>query len=205
VKGFTRDERGAVLLWVLVFIPVLISVMVCLTRMTQAVTVSDLDLLRALESGVKAAASRVTPDSQAAGDPRINTLDAHMAFRRMLAGNLGLDVDTLQPLPGSLFMAAPDYILVVYNGDGSYAPGGALAGRLYAFLGGSLAEQDFAATGFPFKFGVGTGVIQPGGSGPTAVTLETPGVVAVAGLKFTMVLDREPVEAYRWAAARIVR
>lgn len=83
---------------------------------------------------------------QAAGDPRIVPDRVHLAFRQVLAANLGLSPDTLASLPGSAVEGVADYVLVVYNVDDAYA--GIPAGYVYSLSGSAypLAETQVSGT-----------------------------------------------------------
>ncbi|WP_338826352.1 hypothetical protein MTBGP_11640 [Moorella thermoacetica] len=204
LKRLLKDHRGPALIWFLIFLPVLMLVMAYLADYTQATTESDIDVQRALEMAVRAAAMQVTTDSQAAGHPRINIVAANIAFRRELASNLGLDANTLEPLKGSAMKTRPDYVLVVYNGDDAYAAGGALAAYKYVFSGGGLAGGAVAAVGFPYTFGMTSRDILPGGGGVVQTTLDMPGVVAIINTSVTKILGKTSITPIRWAAAKIV-
>lgn len=205
MRGFILDDRGSAAVWMLLFIPVLLAAALYTITLTQSVTASDVDLTGALEAGVKAAALQVTADSQADGDPRIHAARALAAFKKEMARNLGLDGMTMSPLPGSMLSEAPDWVLVVYNGDGAYASSGAPAGKKYVFVSGVLNEYDVGAAGFPYHFGVTASGVSPGGTGDFQVELETPGVVAVATTRAVRITGGEDLAPVRWAAARIVK
>ncbi|MDK2816249.1 MAG: hypothetical protein PWR22_878 [Moorella sp. (in: firmicutes)] len=204
LKRLLKDRRGAALIWFLVFLPVLMLAMAYLADYTQATTESDIDVQRALEMAVRAAAMQVTPDSQANGQPRINTAAAHAVFRRKLAENLGLDPNTLTPLKGSAMKTRPDYVLVVYNGDDAYAAGGAQAAYKYVFSGGSLGGGVMAAAGFPYIFGITSSDVLPSGGGTLQTSLDMPGVVAVINTSVNKILGKTSITPVRWAAAKIV-
>lgn len=205
MNGLLRDDRGIAIIWLLLFLPLLLSSVIYISTQTQAVTATDVDLRGALEVAAKSAAMQVTADSQAAGDPRVGAANAHAAFRRSLAQNLGLNQTTLAPLSGSMLKAAPSYVLVVYNGDGTYSAGGALAGYKYAFNGMTVTETTFAGTGFPKGFAVSAADIVPGGVGGTQVSLDRPGVIAVASTQMQLIMGNESLYPVRWAAAKIVK
>lgn len=192
------------MLWLLVLLPVLLGVTVFAITQTQAVTAADVDFQLGLETAVKAAAMRVTPDSQANGQPKIATNDAHSTFRRVLARNLGLDQDTLAPGPNAAVKAVPDYVLVIYNGDGTFAVGGAEAGYKYRFNNGTLSQTSFVAGGFPYYFAVtATDIIPNATSGVRQVTLDRPGVLAVMNIKVRRIIGRSELLVTRWAAAHL--
>ncbi|MEW8958697.1 MAG: hypothetical protein AB2448_06240 [Moorella sp. (in: firmicutes)] len=203
MKRFLKDWRGAALVWFLILLPVFVLSMAYLADYIQATTESDIDVQRALEMAVRAAAMQVTPDSQANGRPRINTAAAHAVFRRKLAENLGLDPNTLTPLKGSAMKTRPDYVLVVYNGDDAYAAGGALAAYKYVFSGG-LTGGMMAVAGFPYTFGITSSDVLPGGGGTLQTSLDMPGVVAVINTSVTKILGKSSITPVRWAAAKIV-
>lgn len=189
----------------LLFIPVLLAASLYTITLTQSVTAADVDLTGALEAGVKAAALQVTADSQADGDPRIHAARALTAFKKETAKNLGLDETTMSPLQGSMLSEAPDWVLVVYNGDGVYASSGAPAGKKYVFSNGVLNEYNVGAAGFPYDFGITASDVSPGGTGDLQVKLKTPGVVVVVSTQAAKITGGEELAPVRWAAARIVK
>lgn len=199
------DERGTATIWLLLFLPVLFISAAFLANETVAVTSSDVDLTRALESACKAAAMQVTADSQAAGAPRIGAYQALNAFLDAFAENLGLDRATLSPTAGSVLKKPPSFYFLVYNGDDTYSASGAPACRLYTYSETEgLQEYSVAASGFPQTFTVTWGAITPGSGQGIRVQLETPGVIAVADTEAGALLAEEPLRPVRWAAARVV-
>lgn len=204
MKGLHRDQRGFAVIWLLIFLPLLLSAAVFMVDYAQGITESDVDVQRGLEQATKAAAMMVTADSQAAGRPKINTARALVAFNKELAANLGLDVNTLAPLAGSAMKAKPDYVLVVYNGDSSYAAGGAEPAWKYTFNSGVLSGGPVVAYGFPYRFGVTANDVLPGGGGTINVTLDMPGCVAVVSTKVVNIIGKTPLAPVRYAATKIV-
>lgn len=206
MKGFVlRDERGAAVLMIaLILIPLLLAVMVGAVGMVSAVTSADVDLQEAVAFAAKAAAMTVSPASQAAGTPRIRAADAHLAFREILAENLGLDSSTMSGLQGSFYAKPVKYWLVVYNGDDTYASDGAVGARLYYFDGSAVSETGLAYWGFPVTFAVSSTGITLGAGGTYTVQLDTPGVVALVEAEAKKIAGDVPAKAQRWAAARIV-
>lgn len=201
-----REQRGSVsLVWLLLILPLLLLVWTAQTTVTQVVSAGDVDLQRGLEAAVRAAAMRVTADSQAAGDPRVHADQAHATFRGVLAANLGLDPTTLVPLPGSAFSSRPDYGFAVYNVDGTWAAGGAPAGRKYRFSGGTLTVADFGPSGGCWRFGIVVGDVLPGSSGTFDCTLDRPGTVASVSVGLNRAMGRDPVVLNRWLAAKVVK
>jgi hypothetical protein len=182
--------------------PLFVILMVASVEQVQLVTGTDVDLQGALSEAARAAAMQVDGASQAAGDPRIGPDRAHLAFRQVLASNLGLSPDTLAPLPGSGVEGVADYVLVVYNVDDAYAAGGIPAGYVYSFSGGAypLTESQVSGT-----FGISAAGISLDGSGERTVKLASPGVVALVRAGIRPVLAADGSEAVRWAAARIVK
>jgi hypothetical protein len=98
----------------------------------------------------------------------------------------------------------PDYVLVVYNGDNSFAAGGAEPAYKYTFVNGVLTEGPLAASGFPYKFGVTANDVIPGSGGTISVTLDMPGCVAVVNTSIKNIIGRTPLTPVRYAAAKIV-
>lgn len=199
IRKVLTDQSGAVItVMLLILIPLLLAGIILTTEHPRILLGGDIDLGQAVTEAVRAAAMCVDDVSQANGTPRIDPDRAHLVFRSVLAKNLGLSDVTLEPLPGSGMKSVPSYVLLVYNGDGTYMP----AAREYSFLDGSYSQADLSLTGFPQDFAVGKDSIAPG-TGEITTTLGTPGCIAVVRDKTTPVLtgDAEPV---RWAAARIV-
>lgn len=210
MRGFLRKlaacERGAaVTVYLLVLAPLLILVTVASLDLTQAVSAADYDLKDAVAEATRAAAMQVNGAAQAAGDPRIDPDRAHYAFRRVLAKNLGLDEVSLAPLPGSSAAAPAEYVLVVYNGDDTFAADGVPAGRVYRSWGGTYGEEAVAGTGFPREFGVSGEGVALDGSGARTVELKSPGTVAVVRVGLRGVTGAAGPPAVRWAAARVVK
>ncbi|MGB9886802.1 MAG: hypothetical protein ACPLRW_07390 [Moorellales bacterium] len=200
-----KGERGAAALVIaLILIPLLIAVMAGSVSMVCSVTSSDIDLQEAAAFAAKAAATMVGPGSQAAGAPRIRAADAHQAFRRVLADNLGLDPSTMSGLSGSFFAGAVRYWLVVYNGDDQFASEGAVGARLYWFDGSAVTETGLSYSGFPAAFAVGPAGITQGAGGVYSVELDSPGVVALVEADVKRVAGDVPMRVQRWAAARVV-
>lgn len=193
------------ILWLLSFLPVLFFAVSANVTQIQTVTAADADLSPALRVAVKAAAMQVTGDSQAVRDPRIHPARALAAFRETLAANLGLDPVTLAPRSGSLLKAPPSFVLVVYNGNNAFQPGGARAAVKYVFHGsGAVVETSFVPHGFPYSFSVRENDIVPGSTLPIHVRMDRPGVIAVAGTNMARIIGSEEIRPARWAAARIV-
>lgn len=210
MRGFLRRlaacERGAaVTVYLLVLAPLLVMVTVASLDLTQAVSAVDYDLKDAVAEAARGAATQVNGASQAAGDPRIDPDRAHLAFRRVLAKNLGLDEVSLAPLPGSSAAAPVEYMLVVYNGDDAYAADGAPAGRVYRLWGGVYGEEVLSGAGFPREFGVSGEGVALDGSGARTVELKSPGTVAVVRVRLAGVTGTIGPPAVRWAAARVVK
>ncbi|MBC7325082.1 MAG: hypothetical protein H5T99_07195 [Moorella sp. (in: Bacteria)] len=153
---------------------------------------------------MKASAMMVIDSSQAAGRPKINVSSAHTAFKKELAANLGLNENTLQPLAGSAMKSAPDYVLMVYNGDSDYAIFGGIKACKYQYTGGTLTTTYPNISGFPYRFGVNASDVVPGGGGTYNVTLDMPGAVAVINTSVRKVLGRDALSPVRYAAAKIV-
>ncbi len=200
--GKVKNNDGFAVIWLLVLIPLFLITVSTSIGIVQAVTGSDIDLQRAVELAAKAAAMQVTEESQAAGEPFINAAAAHLTFRSILAENIGLNAD-MTPKPGSMAGKAPDYVLVVYNGYDTYAPE-APAGHKFSFIGGVLTEQPLSGSGFPATFFVDRQSIVAGAGEPIEVTLNSPGVIAVANYETVEIVGNKTVEPARWAAARVL-
>lgn len=189
----------------LILVPLLVLVAVASLDLTGAVTAVDYDLKDAVAEAARAAAMQVNEASQAAGDPRIDPDRAHLAFRRVLAKNFGLDEVSFAPLPGSSAAAPAEYVLVVYNGDDAHAADGASAGRVYRSWGGAYGEEAISGVGFPRDFGVSDEGVVPDGPGARTVRLASPGAVAVVRVGLRGVTGAAGPVAVRWAAARVVK
>ncbi len=185
------------------FIPILIMCTVFSTTITQSVTVHDVDVQKAIEISARAAAMQVTPDSQASGKPRINTALAQDVFHKKLARNLGLNETTMAPLPGSM-VTRPDYILVIYNVDGNFTPGGAVLARKYTYTGGVLSSSTLNPSGDSATFSVSDNDIAIGTTGPIKTTLERPGVVALVNTDMNRVVGKEKEHVRRWVSSKVV-
>ena len=106
---FIDDQRGGVLIWVLLFIPVMVMVFASTVNLTFGVTQSDIKVQRSLERAVKVAAMQVVDESQADGTIRIDYDKSHQVFRETLAKNLLLAIDDLQPSQHSTLAETPYY------------------------------------------------------------------------------------------------
>ena len=206
MKGLLRKakkgEQGASVVWFLLVSIMLVLITVNRIEYNQAVTHIEVDLQETLKKAVKAAAGQVSEKSQANGDPRIESERANEAFRLILAKNLKLNPITLQPQPRSPLTEAPDYKLLVYNGDDAYVATGARAAYLYDFSGGTLSSYPLSGFGFPKQFAVSDFDINYGAGGAFEITFTTPGCIAVlqAGIKSVTGNEIRPV---RWAPAAI--
>lgn len=191
------------MLWVLIAAPLILLAVTYSLSTVQAVTVSDVDLQQAVELATKAAAMQVTEESQAEGSPSINASSAHMVFRDIISDNIGLNPD-MTPKSGSMAGSALEYVLLIYNGNDTFAPE-APAGYQYSFIGSFLNEQAIPGTGFPATFSVDKGSVAAGEGGSIEVILESPGVIAVANFTTKEIIGNTSVEPVRWAAAKVVR
>lgn len=192
-------ERGTVAtVMLLLYITLFVAGIALITELPRAVYGADAVLAKAVERAARAASMMVDPAAQASGSPVILPPSAHKAFRAVLAWNLKLDENTLEPLPGSVLAGAPSYVLLVYNGANSFAE----TGVRFCFSGGQYSEGALEDQGLPAKFSVGESAIEPGTGGLT-VTLPSPGSIAVVRAPVKNVLGGS-TDAVRWAAARIV-
>lgn len=204
IHNMLRKRGGfAQILLLLIFLPLSIYSFVYSTTITQAVTVHDLDVQKALERAAKAAVMQVTKESQADGRPRINTANAQAIFQQQLAKNLGLDEITLSPLAGSQ-VTRPEYILVIYNVDTNYESSGAYWATKYVFFGGSLVSQSLSPTGHPTTFSVSETDIVIGSSEAIQVTMDRPGVVALVNTNMTRVTGSGAETITKWVSSKII-
>jgi hypothetical protein len=205
VKGLILEERGvAALFAVLIMIPLLLAVISGSSGLVASVTGTDVDMQEAVAFACKSAAASVHPAAQARGCVRIDSALAHATFRDILARNMGLSADTLDPLPDSLYASRPRYWLVVYNGYDDYASSGAFGARFYHFNGSAVSEGSLPYNGFPAFFAVSETGIVSGSGGTFTVRLDSPGVVALVESEAKRVIGKEPIRAQRWAAARVI-
>ena len=185
-------------------IPVIVMAIVFLGDTIQAVTGSDYDVRDTIDLAVRAANYQVERRSQAAGDARVLVDQAHSAFRSSIAYTLRLDPNALAPLSNSPLKSAPQYILVVYNGDNAYSAQGAPAGRIYRFNGVSVTTTNLSALGFPSTFAVyADDIIQGGFGGVARVTLQRPGCVVWMKAESRKAAGKESVISTRWTASQI--
>lgn len=209
MRELIRDQRGTIsYLLALLFLPLLVLLYVNTTVVTQAVAIHNIDLQDTVERAARAAAYQVTKDSQAAGQPRINISNptqstAQQVFQDKLAAELGLDPNTLQPLPGSPVKSVR-YTLAVYNVDSQYVSGGADLCRKYVFSSGSLSVTDLFPNGYPSTFAVTDNDINLSGSGLAMTTLERPGVVALISASMSGVGETNPGVVSRWCTAKVI-
>lgn len=197
MKGWMRDRKGGVIsIIILILMPLFIIAMAGVTEVARS-NHSSVDLQGAIDSALRASASRVDKKSQANADTRIDPVSADATFRHELARNLGLDDATLIPLVDSGIAEPPAYQLVIINGTNKYMP----EGYVVTYDGGYSAVE--ISTGdLPVKCGVSDSGINVGGNGTYQTTLDAPGCVAVVKIKAKAVLTSD-YENVRWGAARI--
>lgn len=196
MRGLIPDERGAVLtVLLMILIPLLLAGMLLSLETPRLVRNAGPDLGHAVTEATRAAAMAVDERSQANGDPRIDPDAANEMFRKVLARNLWLSESDLAPMSGSAMGAAPEYVLLIYNGDNPYVPGGAVYqdGTWSGYLSGEL----------PRVFSVGELYITPDGSGGRIFTLGNPGCLAVVRCKDRPVAAGGGTELVRYAVAKI--
>ncbi|MCL6639515.1 MAG: hypothetical protein K6T80_07545 [Firmicutes bacterium] len=199
-----KDEKGyAYVIAFLLMSAVLLAAMEGAASNAQVVQTADVNLSDAVSVAVKAAATQVSPASQASGTPRLRAAYAHAAFRDTLAGNIGLDTNTLASLPGLPYTRGA-YWLLVYNGYDDFSCDGAPGAKLFYFDGVAATESGFPYAGFPARFALSGGGIASGAGGDRTARLDSPGVVALVELESRKVIGRGTVTYRRWAAARVV-
>lgn len=192
-----RDQRGAAVLWALLCAGLLLTAGATLLNRTETSAVAHTDVRQALETAVKAAAFRVTPQSQADGAPDLDPAAAHAAFREALAANLGLDPATLAPLAGSP-LARLEYALAVQTRAGA---------TVFAGGSGAAPSSCWTAGGLPAAFSLGAGAEVVRGTDPgrpVHLTLDMPGAVAAVAVEPLPLAGRKSTAAFRWAAAKVV-
>ncbi|MBO8128261.1 MAG: hypothetical protein H0Z39_03555 [Peptococcaceae bacterium] len=202
IRNILATERGWVLVVTLLVMPLVLAFWVY-NFQHKVLSISAGHVQSALKQAVEAGAGQVTEGSQARGDPRIGTNQAHTAFRAMLAANLKLNPVTLTPEKDSPLASAPSYSFIVYNGDGTLAFTGAQPAYRYDFDGVTLSSYPISGMGFPQTFAISENDIAYGTGGIYQVELDEPGCVALinAGLK-GFVRTESPV-IVRWASAEV--
>ena len=115
---------------------------------------------------------------------------------------MGLNEPDLTPLAGSSIQQ-PDYVMVVYNVDDTFASTGAELARKYVFDGGSLSSSALFPAENPPSFVVSNTNITLGDVGTITTTLEKPGVVAVVNADMQKAMGNDPVNMSRWIAVRL--
>lgn len=199
-NGWNRED-GFALIYFLVLIPALFLSWVLISDVVQAVTSADFDIKDTLDLGIRTANYQVNDRSQADGNAQVDAERAHAEFRNTLAVDLGLDPVTLVPAEQSPLAEPPRYILIVYNGEDTYA--GCPAARQYSFDGSALVTTDLAAAGFPAYFRITESGVAPGAGGAATVRLEAPGCVAWMKAKARKALGKDEIESTRWMASEI--
>ena len=195
-----NNEQGFILPFLLVAIVTLCMISAYTISQVQTVT-AGLDIQKALEIACKSAASQVVTDSQANGHPRINPDTAHVMFKRQLALNMGLDINTWNVLAGSQLSKTPSYVFVVYNGDSTYTN----SATWYSFDGINLTVSVQALNGLPRTFAIDSNNITESDTGGTyLVTLQTPGVVAVINGQLVNISGNDNTSMTRWASSVLV-
>lgn len=202
IHSVKRDDRGVALVLLLLIIPLLIIVFTSRLEYSNVVTSIELDLQESLKKSIKAAANQVTERSQAEGNPRIHSDQAHEAFKVILADNLKLNPVSLAPMPHSPLASPPAYSLVVYNGDNAYGATGARAAYQYEYDGSSLSSYPLSDTGFPQRFTVSESGISYGTGGTFDVVFETPGCVVVLSAELKTITGKT-VRPVRWASSSL--
>jgi hypothetical protein len=197
-----KSGEASPLLLLIIFLPLLVLSTSFSVNTTQSVTTYNINLQKAVEIAARAAAQQVTEDSQASGTPRIHTANAHNVFRQELARNLGLNEADLTPLAGCSIQQ-PQYVIVVYNVDDTFASTGAEQARKYVFSSGSLSSSALYPAGNPTSFVVNDTNITFGDVGAITTTLEKPGVVAVVNADMQKAMGNDPVNMSRWIAVRL--
>lgn len=203
MRGSILDEKGHwPLIWCLMLLALLNTAWVSTNTNIQTTTVSNINLQETLEIGAKAAANQVTPQSEASGDPRIDPDRAHDTFKKFLAKNLGLNENTLEPLPGSS-VKRPDYTLAVYNMDNDYSSTGAIAGKLYKFQNGGLTTLQYTPTVNPYMFGINNAEVTPGVAGVINCTMDRPAVIVSLSTELNRMMGSKQIVINRWVPAKI--
>lgn len=203
MRELILDERGTwPLIWCLLLLALLNTSWVSTNTNIQTTIVSDINLQESLEIAAKAAANQVNPQSEASGDPRIDPDKAHNTFKKFLARNLGLNENTLEPLPGSS-VKRPDYTLAVYNIDNTYSSTGAVAGKLYKFQNGSLTTLQYTPSGNPYMFGINDAEVTPGVAGVFNCTMDRPAVIASLSTELNRMMGTGQIVINRWVPAKI--
>lgn len=211
IKKLVKDEDGIATIWFLLFIPILLMMSIYSTTQIQAVTGSDVDLQGAVNFACRSAAMQVNEASQAEDDPRINSDKAHEVFKKLLAENLNLYTDSLEPRQGSFLVQKPDYVFIVYNGNNDFSSSGALSYKKYIYENGSLATEIIPVSDINYgrNFYIidspGIDIKQNNNDGTQCLTtkLNSPGVVAIVDIEHKNLSGKQSLKITRWIAARI--
>lgn len=200
MKKLILDKRGnAFTVALMLMIPVFVAGLMLTIEQPRMIHGSDNDLQHAVAEATRAAAMCVNEVAQANNVISIDPDRAHETFRRILAYNLGLSDVTMEALPSSGMSGKPSYVLVVYNGDATYAPGA----TEYSFIDGNITENSLPSDGLPKKFAIDVDSISYD-KGDRTVTLDSPGCVAVIRESIKPVATTKSVEAIRWASAKVI-
>ena len=105
---FLRDKRGNAFIWMIIFIFVFIGISTLVIDYGN-LYVKTKKIKYTMNRAVKAASLQINEDGGdlANGVFKIDEVKAEEAFREVLAGDLGLNETTLEPLANSLLYATP--------------------------------------------------------------------------------------------------
>lgn len=195
------DERGIVLtVMLLILLPLFIWAYVCSSEQAQVTYQVDIDVQQALEDATRCAAMCMNEQAQANADPMIDCDRANEIFKAVLAMNLSLDPDTLEPLENSGLRAKPEYVLIVYNGqDNVYGVDRAMRYTSDSSTGSMYSCEN--SVSFPVNFYI-TGEDITADTGDIVTSLNSPGCVALLNVSLAPVVSGE-YDGTRWAAAEI--
>lgn len=195
-----KNERGIVLtVLLLIMLPLFVWSYICSVEQAQTTYQVDIDVQQALEDATRGAAMCMNVQAQANAKPMIDCDRANAIFRSVLATNLSLDPNTLDPLTNSGLKEAPQYVLAVYNGiDNTY---GVDPARKYSTYNSGSTYSYNNLNPFPTAFYINDDDISTS-SGTIVTNLNAPGCVAVIKASFKPFATNE-YTGTRWAAAQI--
>lgn len=104
------------MLWLVLWAPVLWFAALTVIHLPGWINIRGVDAEGALQRAARAAAYQITQASYAEGRPWIDPVAAETVARQYLADNLRLAPGTLEPLPGSWLVVAPQVHVAVANG-----------------------------------------------------------------------------------------
>ncbi|OPX94074.1 MAG: hypothetical protein A4E53_00121 [Pelotomaculum sp. PtaB.Bin104] len=197
MKELILDNRGVFSVFFMMIISLMILILISDVEIPRDKHGSDIDLQKAIEQAAYAAANGVDTTSQANNTPYVDPVKAHAYFRHFLAKNLLLDDVTLEPLGNSGLKSAPQYELLIVNGNNPYVSKG--------YFYDSQASEGYVDVDIPITLGIDEDGIDLSGAGYRQTTIKSPSCVThiKAELK-EVIAENGNREAIRWAVGRLV-